>query len=455
MRWELESTLIRWGILLAIGLILYGVVGSELLMGVVLLFVIWRGIIIIEQIVFNKQLSSSGKRTHLKELAGLFGWVLLMPLSVGLLTEPFFAVGLPWSWSALWVVLLGLGVYYLPTLLNRRRIGVFSMRTLLWVVPAPIFLVSALVLIELRHPYLKTWEPDRYALAVERIFALDSIVLAGRHAHWVQSYAEELDEQGERDAAIHYYREALLLDTQLKLARERLLEWGEITDVEEGSFSSRWADSDTQLEQLSYVTIDSSLAELAEFTVIIVPIGDVHEGILLAIANAIQTELDVPTVIADIEITLPRHDRRRGLSVGPQWKFSTIGESFVGAVSEWPQAPLRYLVVTPVDIYAPRTNFIFSVSFDWGGVMGLARYGNPSTDNELVAERASKQAVSTIIKSFPITPSRSRDCVTAYTRTIEEFDAKSKHPSADILQAFRHYVNEANRDWRMRLSRSQ
>ena len=61
--------------------------------------------------------------------------------------------------------------------------------------------------IETRHPYLNPFNPDHNRLAAERVLALKNNVVAGRNADWVLRYARQLDERGDTQQAIHFYRE--------------------------------------------------------------------------------------------------------------------------------------------------------------------------------------------------------------------------------------------------------
>lgn len=449
---DLSSHVLIRALILLLCLALFGFVESGFLMISVVFFVLWRWMSLCGE--FSGNVPPNGQPRSGRELfleaGGLLALGVLMPLSMGLYVEPFFSIGLPWGWSALGIVLLGLGLYGLPHVLWGKYSDRPVLRMIWWGSALPIMSILVIALVEIRHPYLKPWQEDRYPLAVERIFSLESIVLASRHAGWVLKYAEILEEAGDLEAAAHYYEQALRLDTGFSSARKRLIEWGYLPEDSNEPAVKKAHASPSPREPFESIQIDAGLEMVDGVTVVLVPVGEVSQKVLERMGHSIQLHLDLPVKIAHPEIPLPRHDRRRGIAVGPQWRFSTIAEAFVESVPEWPQAPIRYLIVTPVDIYAPNTNFVFSVSFDWGGLMGLARFGNPDRPDDLLVERSAKQALSVIIKSFPIPPSTSRECVTSYTRSLDEFDAKGDMPASDTLRHFREQIALNNRDWHRR-----
>jgi predicted Zn-dependent protease len=438
--------ILQRGLLILVVLVLFGVVESQFLMISAVIFVCWRAVFLVEEYSgkYSDTIAPRSGFELLVETAGLIALAIMLPLSYGLLTEPFFSVGLPWGWLALIVILLGWFFYFLPHLLWQNQ---SQLRITWWALTFALLTVASAYLIETRHPYLKPWEPDRLAIATERVLNLDSIVLAGRHANWVLAYAESLDAMDEREAAAQYYEHALRLNAGLDSARERLVEWGYLEDFNASARASSDNRASRAATPIERVTINSDLERVREMTVVLVPVGEVGSEVLESIADAIRLQLDLPVKIADVSIDLPSHDRRRGLAVGRQWRFSTIAGSFVESISEWPAAPIKYIVVTPVDIYGPNTNFVFSVSFDWGAVLSLDRFGNPDKPDPLLKERAAKQSLSALIKSFPIPPSTSRQCVTSYTRSLAEFDAKGDAPAADTMEHFHQQVSLINRDW--------
>ena len=79
--------------------------------------------------------------------------------------------------------------------------------------------------------------------------------------------------------------------------------------------------------------------------------------------------------------------------------------------------------------------------------MSVARYGSQTEDARLLCHRAAKQTLCAVLKSFKVPISPDRDCVTSYSRTLQEFDAKGNRPNAATLALFRRTVTDLNSRW--------
>jgi len=146
-------------------------------------------------------------------------------------------------------------------------------------------------------------------------------------------------------------------------------------------------------------------------------------------------------------VPLPPHTRVRGLATGPQWDQVFLVQAFTNATKAFPKAPIKYLLITAVDTYMDDVNFVFSTTYDWGALVSSARFGKPKGNDSLLRQRTAKQALCALIKSFKVPMSPDRNCVTSYTRTLEEFDAKGTRPDAETLKLFRQAVADLNKGW--------
>lgn len=146
---------------------------------------------------------------------------------------------------------------------------------------------------------------------------------------------------------------------------------------------------------------------------------------------------------------LPDYTRKRGLAVAPQWDIGSLVGAFTNSVHNFPRAPIKYLLVTPVDIYIQDVNYVFSSSDNWGAVLSFARYGGPGVSDAQVRQRTAKQALGALLKSFGVPASTDRDCVTSYTRDLAEFDAKGNRPDAETMKLFQHALADLNQKWRI------
>ena len=71
-------------------------------------------------------------------------------------------------------------------------------------------------------------------------------------------------------------------------------------------------------------------------------------------------------------------------------------------------------------------------------------------EGDLVRLRTAKQALCALLKSFKVPMSPDRNCVTSYTRNLDEFDAKGNRPNAETLTLFRQAVADMNAEWQNR-----
>ncbi len=159
---------------------------------------------------------------------------------------------------------------------------------------------------ETRHPYLNPFNPNHDRLAAERVLSLKNNVTAGGYSDWVLRYARQLDGRGESERAIHFYREALRLDANDRVAYARLdtLEAARTGDTLEAtakptvSFSAPYWTARKSVTQPTRRQIDGRLEDVAGCTVVIVPVGEISDEILDAVGFVIQNELNLPVFIS-------------------------------------------------------------------------------------------------------------------------------------------------------------
>jgi predicted Zn-dependent protease len=137
----------------------------------------------------------------------------------------------------------------------------------------------------------------------------------------------------------------------------------------------------------------------------------------------------------------------RGLATGPQWDQASLVQAFTNATRSFPNAPIKYVLITAADIYMQEANYVFSTTYYWGAVVSAARFGEPKGDDALLRQRTAKQTLCALLKSFNVPMSPDRNCVTSYTRSLEEFDAKGNHPNPETLKLFQQAVADMNARW--------
>ena len=391
------------------------------------------------------------------EALGLLAFAVLAPLNVALYTSDIVSLRTGQGWEGVIVAVICLALYAWP---HRGLKGpTFSrLRILWWALPFPLGLVLMSRGVETRHPYLNPFNPNSDRLAAERVLSLKNNVVAGRYADWVLRYARQLDQQGQSQRAVHFYREALQLDANDHQAYARLAaleaQLSGLTEqpVARPAVASRapyWTVGES-VPQSPRRPIGSDLENIQCCTVVLVPVGGVPDRILDAIAYVIHRELDLPVCVSPNPVPLTPRTRVRGLVTGPQWDQAALVGSFTNSTKSFPNAPVKYVLVTPVDIYLEEANYVFSASYEWGALISYARFGEPDGKDSPVLQRAAKQALCAVLKSFKVPMSPDRDCVTSYSRSLEEFDAKGDRPTAPTLKLFRQAVTDTDRKWQTR-----
>jgi predicted Zn-dependent protease len=379
------------------------------------------------------------------ELLGLLSYLLLCPFVFALFGLDYVALNLPLTWTAFTLLLICAAAYWVPHLLW-QDVSRSRSRCIWWYWPFFPLLVLALYGMEARHPYLNPFHPERERIAAERVLGLESIVSSARHAETVKRYGQSLEQAGQLQEALVIYRQALRLnvaDDALRATISRLSRQLDDTNLHPNVASMRSLPRVFGSE-IKTITLGHALSDLDGFTVVIVAVGPVPERVKIRVAEVIRSELSVDAVIAKGEVALPEHTRRRGLVTGKQWEAKVIGAAFWGAYPKLPRAPVKYLLLTPADIYTPESNYLFSGTWKWGAVVSLARYGGPG---DLLEARTAKQSLCAMIKVFPIEPSTSQDCVTSYCKSLQEFDQKGDTPSDAVRAQFMEYLAEYNQGW--------
>lgn len=390
------------------------------------------------------------------EALGVVTFTILIPLDVALYTSDVFSLHATqrWGWAGATVTALCVALYLWPYH-GFKSPDSSDLRILWWVLPFALALPLGLHAVQSRHPYLNPFNPDRDRLAAERVLSLKNNIIAGQYADWVLRYARKLDQRGETQQAVHFYREGLRLDANNREAHARLaileaqMSGGTAENVAEPARSTSvpyWT-ADKPVTKSPRRRIDSQLENVEGCTVVIVPVGEVSGDLLDTVAYVIHNELDLPVYISPDPVPLPPHSRVRGLATGPQWDFPSHFHAFTNATPIFPKAPIKYLMVTPGDIYMEDVNYAFSCSSEWVCLLSFARFGGPNGNDPLLRQRTAKQALCALIKSFNIPASPDRNCVTSYVRSLEEFDAKGDRPDADTLKQFRQAVYHLNLGW--------
>jgi len=225
------------------------------------------------------------------------------------------------GWDGAIVAAVSLAVYAWPYR-GLKSSDQADLRIWWWVLPFALSLLALTHAVHTRHPYLNPFNPDRDRLAAERVLSLKNNIVAGVHADWVMRYARQLDERGETQGAIHFYREAVRLNPDYRNAYARLI----ALENQAGGVPGNNDISPAPDPRAPYWTADSSIIPPARrridarlenvegCTVIIVPVGEVPDTLLDAVGYVIHQELNLPVYISP---TWCRCRRIRGCTAWP------------------------------------------------------------------------------------------------------------------------------------------
>ena len=454
-----------------VALILYGVFPGTALAAVLLLFVGLRLISLAAEALGKRPpsipsdtdatdetavaLPTRSKWELIAEACGVFSYGIALPLALALTTHDFFSLRLPQDWRGALVAALALSLYVWPLrLLRSPRFAL--LRIGWWAGPLLPVLFLVQEAITTRHPYLNPFDADHKQRAAEQVLALKNNIMAGRHAGWVLDYARQLEDRGDSKRAAEFYHATLRLDPVNQAAVERLAVLEphptsepspSVAALPLAPLAPFWS-ANNPITKTDRRRISPSLETVAECTVILVPMGEVSDDLLDAVAHTVHRELGLPVLISPDRIALPPHTRVRGLVTGRQWDHNTLVQAFLQASQPLPNAPIKYLMVTSVDIYMDGAAFVFSVSYDLGGLVSSARFSEGEHGTATVLHRTAKQSLCALLKGFKIPPSSDHHCVTSYTQNLAEFDDKGNRPTPATLTLFRQAVGELNRGWR-------
>lgn len=387
------------------------------------------------------------------EAVGLLTFGVLIPADAVLYTREFVSWRASQEWLGVGVVALAVALYAWPLLwpgtarADRRR-------ALWWTLPFVPALALLCLGIAVRHPYLNPLRADRAKLAAERVLALEDNIVSGQHADWVFAYADEVRRGGDSTKAIELYRQGLRLrpgDEAAQALLEGLTQKGAPLQIDDGvrqavARSPLLMDGEPVAPR-TRCAIDAKLGEIDRTVIVIVPIGELPDGLADTVGMVIERELSVPTCVATNPVSLPPHTRTRGLVFGQQWNRQAMLQAFHAHTRPLPVSPAKYLLLTAADIYSDSSNFVFSSSYSWGALVSCARFGDLEVAPAEVFARTAKQSLGALVKTFQVPMSSDRNCVTSYSAGLEEFDAKGNRPNPESLLLFQRNLRARDRGW--------
>lgn len=178
---------------------------------------------------------------------------------------------------------------------------------------------------------------------------------------------------------------------------------------------------------LSATLPDTSEAKVVEEHIYLVPAGDVDSKIVEGIKARLPGSFPM-----NVNAALEKHENITEAAYDPsrkQYNAETVlddisGRLFLDTANE------RALVIVDVDLYAPDLNFVFGLSNAKRGVciISLARLKNEfyglKPDNNLLLDRAVKEAVHEIGHSWGLAHCSNPKCVMFFSNGLPDTDGK-------------------------------
>lgn len=159
-------------------------------------------------------------------------------------------------------------------------------------------------------------------------------------------------------------------------------------------------------------------------SIYVLPVGKPEKKVLEKVAEGVENRFHVPVAILPA-VRVPSD----ALNVTRLQYHSTLILRELAACV--PMDALRLLGVTNVDLYIPRLNFVFGEAMIEGrvGIISLYRlypefYGE-APNEQLVVERATKEAVHELGHTFGLRHCANRECVMFFSNSIGDTDRKS------------------------------
>ncbi len=295
-------------------------------------------------------------------------------------------------------------------------------------------------------------EADARALkaAADRVLAKD-IVEARGDIHHVFAYAEWLAKNEREKEAVRYLERGLrvhawALDRHLQLATLQK-QLGNHEDVARSAkiVAERAEEDSLVLPARELLLMDPWVFPTPPLDepmpagpgLVLVPVGQVDEVVLLEMSARLEKELGIPVQFRAVELEIPPPGRSHLLvpktptdepGRHQQWDVVKLRERFTAAVRKVRRPGLTFLGITKLDIYADDYNFLFAQAAGDVGVVSYARFcaefqGEPPDRKRLVT-RFLKQALASAGHVFDVERCSSPDCARAYPEDLAEHDAK-------------------------------
>jgi len=404
---------------------------------------------IAEAIVRKKQCDNLGRRFQSKlELPLLLISFILSPFLVTLFVSDIVVLDDREEWG---VVLLLASVALLHFGLLKLAEQKQTISNFILVAWGSFCLISIPIQITEKHPYLNPWAPNSNQLFADHVLKIKNNVVAEKHVEYVFAYAKELQQAGQLTVALKYYIAGLYLDAENSKAHlstaEIYKKLGKIQLAKQHEEASRSIATGERSVAFSIKENSDPLPTVSEintndYTVLIVPVGDVDTSLLNAAGQLVKNSLGHPVLLSQQHLPLPPSDRKRGLLSGQQRLTHTIHDAFWRDPPIDNSGPIQVVLVTEMDVYMENTNFVFATSFrnDFSCVVSYNRFR--SEKREATISRLAKQILSSTIKAIRVPQANTLDCVTAYVNSLDQSDRKSIQLSAPTRNMYENHIRQ-------------
>ena len=389
------------------------------------------------------------------EVLGMLALLLLAPATIALYTRDFVSLRSAQDWLGLLTILGCAGVYLWP-LTWRVTEEQHRNRTIWWglpILPLCGWFYSGLTE---RHPYLDPTAENHLQQAADKVLSLDAfdIILAEHHADWIFDYAVTLARAGNLPAAIDYYQQGLKISPQAQIERDQLTALQaqsagtslKSTVKIDDPHRPYWTEGQ-HVPTLPICALDAGIENVSTTTIVVIRSGNVTPDRANHVGDVLRRVLKVPVCTAESVMLIPEYTRMRGIITGRQWNVTALAESFIAYIDPMPEAPLKFVILTDVDIYSDDANYVFSTSYEWGAVVSSAIFSETSVAPFELNARTAKQALGAIVKTFDIPAADDPSCVTSYTNGLDQFDRKGNFPNAATMALFVQRLDENNARW--------
>jgi archaemetzincin len=170
------------------------------------------------------------------------------------------------------------------------------------------------------------------------------------------------------------------------------------------------------------------------YSISILPLGEIDDFVLEYVQHSLENAFNV-----DVHLLKGR--------AKPQFAYSDYRHQYsapsivrrIAGLAESDNA--KILAVTPFDLFAPRTNFVFGEAQIAGPAAVISLYRLLDEDKDKYLKRAGKEAIHEIGHAFGLDHCEEEQCVMRFSHNISDADIKQQtfcRPDRERLNSLLH-----------------